>query len=154
MGWREGRKAFISLAVDKLVLWSDKKCCKGTAPWLVTKTTSPTKATPLGGCDALPMAGLGPEAEEEPREGGSLDLGGRECLACSIPNPAPRLPAAAAGEDDRAGKVRKRRNGGAAALSVTAGAGRRGRSELYLVLDAKAFLLATPDRCVFARGEM
>lgn len=103
-------------------------------------------------CDTMrtrPLrAGLGPEAEEEqPREGGSLDLEGRECLACSIVSPAQGVQLEG-GEVEGGGMwSRKRRSGGTPARSAAA-AGRRGRSELYLVLDAKAFLLATPDRCV------
>ena len=38
----------------------------------------------------------------------------------------------------------------AAIAAASAAAGRRGRSEMYLVLDAKAFLLAVPDRWVGA----
>lgn len=98
-------------------------------------------------CFLCPVSGLGPESEEEqPREGGSLDLGGRECLACSIPNPAPRTPSSSKGRGEKGARESRNGMGNVAALSVAAAAGRRGRSELYLVLDAKAFLLATPDR--------
>lgn len=91
-------------------------------------------------------AGLGAEAEEEhPREGGHLDLGGRECLACSISSTTTGGTPSDAGRDKEGGKGgrKQKRPAGAAAFAA---ASRRGRSELYLVLDAKAFLLATPDR--------
>ncbi|CAN0326864.1 unnamed protein product, partial [Laminaria digitata] len=92
--------------------------------------------------------GLGPESDEEqPRENGSLDLEGRECLACSISSPPPGGKKGGGGGGGGGGRV-------AAALAAAAAAGRRGRSELYLVLDAKAFLLATPDRHRLMNGEI
>lgn len=99
--------------------------------------------------------GLGPEAEEEqPREGGHLDLGGRECLACFITHTSvpPGCTAASSSSDaqkaDGVGgsKAARRNRRSGKTIAATAGGSRRGRSELYLVLDAKAFLLATPDR--------
>lgn len=99
-------------------------------------------------------AGLGPQAEEHPREDGYLDLGGRECLACTVSDTLEGGAGCAGGGGGGEGgssSGRKRRSGVAAAIAAaSAAAGRRGRSELYLVLDAKAFLLATPDRCVCA----
>ena len=107
------------------------------------------------------IVGLGPEAEEdEPQENGSLDLEGRECLACSISSPPPSPQEGNASSEGGGGGwggggqgMRKRGGSGGgtggkvSAAAAAAAAGRRGRSELYLVLDAKAFLLATPDRC-------
>lgn len=86
-----------------------------------------------------PEQGLGPGTEEDqPREGGFLDLGGRECLACHISSTLP--PGFPQDVGEVGGKLRTGSKRRQALL------GRRGRSELYLVLDAKAFLLATPDR--------
>ncbi|CBJ32244.1 conserved unknown protein [Ectocarpus siliculosus] len=99
----------------------------------------------------LSIAGLGPQAEEHPWEDGSLDLGGRECLACSI---SESLEGGSSGRGGGGG--RKRRSGVAAAIAAASAAasGRRGRSEMYLVLDDKAFLLATPDRNRLMNGEI
>ncbi|CAM9765911.1 unnamed protein product [Ectocarpus sp. 4 AP-2014] len=99
----------------------------------------------------LSIAGLGPQAAEHPWEDGSLDLGGRECLACSISEP---LEGGSSGGGGGGG--RKRRSGVAAAIAAASAAasGRRRRSEMYLVLDDKAFLLATPDRNRLMNGEI
>eukprot|EP00903_Cladosiphon_okamuranus_P012477 g11683.t1 len=104
----------------------------------------------------LSIAGLGPQAEEDqPREDGSLDLGGRKCLACSISDPPDGGPSSRSGGGGGEGGDRKRRSGVAAAIAAaSAAAGRRGRSETYLVLDAKAFLLAVPDRHKLSNGEI
>lgn len=90
--------------------------------------------------DTILPAGIGTVAEEEqPREGGFLDLGGRECLACHISSEVPQgFPTEGCGEGDK-GAARR-------AAQPLRRRARWERSELYLVLDAKAFLLATPDR--------
>lgn len=95
------------------------------------------------------VVGLGPGTEDDqPREGGHLDLGGRDCLACHITSTLP--PGFPVGLRDERGAGDKRGKGGKGGKGGSKlrqpVAVRRGRSELYLVLDAKAFLLATPDR--------
>lgn len=81
--------------------------------------------------------------KDQPREGDFLDLSGRECLACHVISQLPPgLHAGGGGEGRVKGpKGTERRIG-----FTSTPRSRRGRSEIYLVLDFKAFLLATPDR--------